>query len=324
MDPGREVGEFLVETGDVVKEGTVLAIYDDAALRLEKEQLLLDREQLVFDLESAGLRIRTLKRERSQAEASQRGDYDLQILEAEAELERKEYDLAGKDREIEALERKLSEHEAASPCEGAVEAVDRESGSLSIVPKDSYEFIFSAGEDELEGFQEGDAVTVSSRDGSLSLAGKVEKVGMGDPSNGETDVGAARASLYPVRGTVAGADDFLPGQHVYIEKAEAGEGKLAADGGHGPNSDSDGEVDDVREAEILLPEGYVEDASGKPWVWAAGEDGRLEKRPITLGAYNDRHSAWQVEAGLSMTDYLAWPSALWEEGQEADFGESKT
>ncbi len=65
----------------------------------------------------------------------------------------------------------------------------------------------------------------------------------------------------------------------------------------------------------------MEDASGKPWVWAAGEDGRLEKRPVTLGAYNDRHSAWQVEEGLSMTDYLAWPSALLEEGQEADFGE---
>ena len=65
----------------------------------------------------------------------------------------------------------------------------------------------------------------------------------------------------------------------------------------------------------------MKDASGNPWVWAAGEDGRIEKRRIVLGSYNDRHSAWQAEEGLSMTDYLAWPSALLEEGMEADFGE---
>jgi hypothetical protein len=47
----------------------------------------------------------------------------------------------------------------------------------------------------------------------------------------------------------------------------------------------------------------------------------MEKRPVTLGAYNDRHSAWQIKEGVSMTDYLAWLSALLEEGQKADFGE---
>ena len=111
-------------------------------------------------------------------------------------------------------------------------------------------------------------------------------------------------------GTVTGAGGFLPGQHVYIEKAQNGKEAEAGEG-----------APEGGEAEILLPEGYVEDASEKPWVWAAGDDGRMEKRPVTLGAYNDRHSAWQVEGGLSMTDYLAWPSALLEEGQKADFGE---
>ena len=335
LDSGRENGGFLVEAGDPVEEGAVLAVYDNASLLLDREQLLLDREQLAFDVENADLQIRTLKRERSQAEAAQRGDYDLQILNAEAELSRKEYDLSRKDREIAALEETLSERDVVSPCKGVVEEVDREGGSLSIVPEDVYEFTFSAGEEEIREFQAGDAVRVTSRDGSLALTGTIDRAGTETPSESETASGAARASLYPVSGTVTGADAFLPGQHVYIEKEEAAKEETASEGaedgldgqalegGSSPEGETDdnGETDDSGEAKILLPEGYVEDASGKPWVWAAGEDGLLEKRPVTLGAYNDRHSAWQIKEGLSMTDYLAWPSALLEEGQEADFGE---
>lgn len=340
LDSGRENEGFLVEAGDPVEEGTVLAVYDNASLLLDREQLLLDREQMAFDVENANLQIRTLKRERSQAEAAQRGDYDLQILNAEAELSQKEYDLSRKDREIAALEETLSEKEVVSPCKGVVEEVDREGGSLSIVPEDVYEFTFQAGEEEIREFQAGDAVRLTSRDGSLVLAGTIDRTGTESPSESETASGAARASLYPVSGTVTGAGAFLPGQHVYVEKEEAAQEEAVKEetasegaaggldgapleGGNGPEGETDdsGETNDSGEAEILLPEGYVEDASGKPWVWAAGEDSRLEKRPVTLGAYNDRHNAWQVEEGLSMTDYLAWPSALLEEGQEADFGE---
>ena len=61
------------------------------------------------------------------------------------------------------------------------------------------------------------------------------------------------------------------------------------------------------EEEIVLPQGYILDVDGDPWVWAAGDGGTLEKRSVSLGAYNDRKSAYVVETGLSMTDYLAWP-----------------
>ena len=88
--------------------------------------------------------------------------------------------------------------------------------------------------------------------------------------------------MYPVNGTVTGAGAFLSGQHVYIEKGDSAvEG--AADGPDGPaaggikgigdtgsENRSDGETDGTEEAEIILPEGYVEDVSGKPWVWATG------------------------------------------------------
>ena len=69
---------------------------------------------------------------RSQAEAAQRGDYDLQILQAETDLSQKEYDLSRKDREIVTMEEKLSEKEVVSPYRGVVTEVDREGGSLAL------------------------------------------------------------------------------------------------------------------------------------------------------------------------------------------------
>jgi len=255
LDPGRETEGFLAEAGDLVTEGSILAIYDNSALLLEKEQLLLDREQRGFELESGELQIRTLKRERSQAEAARRGDYDLQILNAEAEQERKEYELGRKDREIAALEEKLEEHELLSPCKGTVAEVDREGGSLSIVPEDEYVFTLSAGEEEIKEFRAGDAVSVTSRDESFSIEGKVERVGTENSAGDEAASGAARASMYPVSGTVTEADGFLQGQHVYIEKVQTG----------GETEKGEGNQEG-RETEILLPEGYVEDSSGEPWV----------------------------------------------------------
>ena len=310
LDEGRETDGFLVDVGDPVREGTVLAVYNNSSLLFEKEQLLLDREQLAFDLENAGLQIRALRQERSQAEADQRGSFDLQILSAQAELEQKEYDLSRKDREIAAMEEKLEQREVVSPCEGVVSEADREGGSLSIVPEDAYEFEFSVSEEELKNFRAGEVVAVASRDGELSCEGIVERVWSGNPAENETVSGGEKMSVYPVFGSVEQADGFLAGQHVYIEKAEAGRA-----------SEEKREETEISEEEILLPEGYIEDAQGEPWVWAAGEDGKLFKQPVTLGAYNDRHSAWQVTEGLSMTDYLAWPSALLKEGGKADFGE---
>ncbi|MCI8466322.1 MAG: hypothetical protein HFI63_10820 [Lachnospiraceae bacterium] len=311
LDEGRETGGFLVEVGDPVKEGSILATYDNASLLLEKEQLLLDREQILFDLENSKLQIRTLKQERNQAEASQKEDYGLQILNAQADLEQKEYELGRKDREVAILEEKLAVRDVVSPCEGVVTEIDSNNGSLSIVSEGSYKFQFSVSEEELKDFQAGDTVTLTSRDGKNSCKGTVSRTDSETPAKSETSSGAARASMYPVCGTVMDAEGFLPGQHIYIGKAEPGEEK----------ADLEQEKKSVADAKILLPEGYVEDASGEPWVWVVGESGQIEKRPVILGVYNDRQNAWQVTEGLSMTDYLAWPSALLEEGQKADFGE---
>ena len=58
---------------------------------------------------------------------------------------------------------------------------------------------------------------------------------------------------------------------------------------------------------IHLPEWYIVDAEGSPFVWAQGSNGKLEKRSITLGNYDEDLCTYVVESGLTPEDYIAFP-----------------
>ncbi len=297
LDDGREKGGFLVAAGDHVNTGTVLAVYDNSGLLLEKEQLELDMEQMELTLDNLYLQIRTLKNDREQASGSDREGYNLQILNIQSQAEQSEYDLKLKERELETLEKKLEEDQIVSPCEGIVTEIDENAGSISILAEGAYELSFTVSEEELERFQTGMTLYITDRDGKNSCEGTVSRIEAGNPQTGDGE----KKTRYPVCAVLEYAEGFLNGQHVYAEIA--GE-----------------EEQETENAFLLLPEGYIEEEEEKPWVWAVGENGTLQKRQITLGAYNDRNHAYEVTGGLSMTDYLAWPAASLKEGMPADFG----
>ena len=48
---------------------------------------------------------------------------------------------------------------------------------------------------------------------------------------------------------------------------------------------------------------------GSAYVWAEGSHGKLEKRTVTLGEYNEETDLYDVTGGLSETDYIAFPDA---------------
>ena len=52
---------------------------------------------------------------------------------------------------------------------------------------------------------------------------------------------------------------------------------------------------------------FINDAEGKPWVWAQNSKGKLEKRSITLGEYNTETDTYPVTDGLTAEDYIAFP-----------------
>ena len=312
LDEGRETGGLLAEPGDHVESGAVLAIYDNTNLSLEREELILSKEQAELNASSLDTQRKSLEKSRREAQTKEeRESLDLQLLELKSQSEQAAFEIRSKEREIAALDQKLSLTQVTAPCAGIVTAVGEDGKSLTLVSEGTYELTFSVSEEEVKSFSGGAAITVTDRKGEIGYEGTVSRVETGNPQE------SGGLSEYQVHAVLEGADQLFPGQHVYAElKNEAGSG---SDGQSGSAEEADEPLSGSET--ILLPEGYISDLDGTPWVWAAGRDGRLEKRTVTLGAYNDRHSACEITGGLSMTDYVAWPGTSLREGQQADFGE---
>jgi HlyD family secretion protein len=84
------------------------------------------------------------------------------------------------------------------------------------------------------------------------------------------------------------------GQHVYIEP--------------------DNGQEDVKTG-VWISEFYIVDTdTASPYVWAANEKERLEKRSVVLGEYDEALGEYEIVSGLMEDDYIAFPDDTLEEG----------
>ena len=49
------------------------------------------------------------------------------------------------------------------------------------------------------------------------------------------------------------------------------------------------------------------------WVWAE-KDGKLEKRTVTVGTFDESYNTYEILDGLAAEDYIAFPADGMEEG----------
>lgn len=91
------------------------------------------------------------------------------------------------------------------------------------------------------------------------------------------------------------------GQHVYIERDQ------------GQAEKKDG---------LWLSDYYIVGADTEdPFVWAANEKNRLEKRPVVLGKHDDELNEYEIVEGLTRDDCIAFPTDLLEEGNMTEVGD---
>ena len=189
-----------------------------------------------------------------------------------------------------------------SPVTGRVQAVS-ESGTdnygnpkpyITIQKTGAYRVKGTIGELQRGAVMEGTAMQVFSRtDESQSWKGTVTLVDYENPSQGNendmyygvsTDEMSA-SSKYPFYLELESTDGLLLGQHVYLEL----------------------DMGDVKLPELTVSSAficYAED--GSTYVWAENK-GKLEKRPVTLGAYILETDSYEILSGLSKEDYIAFP-----------------
>lgn len=302
-DSDKTIAELKVKAGDDVQEGQILFAYDTEQLQLTLDKQRLEKEQLVASIENFKSQIEDLEKQKKRVKESAQLQYTVQIQSLQVDLKEAELNLQAKEREVAKSEDVLANAEVKSPVTGRVQAIN-ESGTdnqgrpapyITIQQSGSYRVKGTLGELQRGAIMEGTRMRIASRtDESIYWVGTVTLVDYENPTqdnpNGmyygmESDE-MSSSSKYPFYIELDTTEGLILGQHVYLqlEKEEGEETGLP-----------------VSMAFLCY------DDDGTAYVWAESDRGRLEKRIVTLGAPNDMMGTVSIVGGLTETDYIAFP-----------------
>lgn len=313
-DSEKTVAECLVEVGQEVHAGDVLFRYDVEAMRLSVESAKLELEQLQNQVNSYERQIAQLEKEKKSASKSEQLSYTLQIQEAQLDQAEAQYNLKQKQMEMEKLEKSTENADVCAEVDGVVQSIN-ENGSggdyygygesdnayITIMETGTYRIKGSVSENNVYALYEGMEVTVQSRtDPGMTWSGTVSEINTGSTEEENNNGGyyeennGENASKYSFYVELTDSEGMMMGQHVYILP-------YALDRSNGTG--------------VVLPASFVVDPEGAAYVWAAGSKDTLEKRSVTLGAYDDVLMTYAIESGLTTEDYIADPASALTEGQ---------
>lgn len=299
-DSDKSVSELHVKEGQDVKEGDPLFTYDTDQLQLSADKLDLEREQLNSSMSDYDTQIGQLERDRDKAPADRKLQYTIQIQTLEVSKKEAELNLKTKTMELQKAKQLLENATVTSPVTGRIQAIN-ENGTDSQGNAAAYITIQQAGSYRVKGiigeFQQsalrvGDRVKMISRvDSSRVWSGTVKQIDYENPVKSENNYGMSSdsvntASKYYFYIDLDTIEGLIMGQHLYLER------DTGTAGGTGIP---------VNSAYICFEE------DGSAYVWAENSRGKLEKRSVTLGEYNEETDFYDVTQGLAETDYIAFP-----------------
>lgn len=218
-----------------------------------------------------------------------------QLKKAKAEQERKvkEQDLALRMAEAEynIMQAEVNDGKVYAQFDGKVvsllseeEARQEKKPLMKVSAGGGFYIEVSVSELERENMRIGMEVSVNDWESGQTYTGKVESIGdfpiQGDGWNG---IGNPNASYYPFVVFVDGEADLQAGRYASVSYATG-----------------------TGESGIYLENPFLRTEDGESYVYVRGENGKLEKRTVTVGK-----SLWgsytEVLSGLTEEDYLAFP-----------------
>ena len=311
-DSDKTIKELLVKAGDDVKKDQILFSYDTEQLQLTLDKQRLEKEQLEATIENYKRQIEDLEKQAKKVKESARLQYTVQIQSLQVDLKEAELNLQAKEREVAKSEDVLNNAEVKSPVDGRVQTINESGtdqygnpvgGYITIQQSGSYRVKGTLGELQRGGIMEGSRMRVSSRtDENTYWLGTVSLVDYENPTQGNQNnmyYGVAtdemtNSSKYPFYIELDSTEGLILGQHVYLT-LEKEEGEAAG---------------------IPLSMAFLcYDDAGTPYVWAENSRGKLEKRVVTLGEPNEMMGTVSIIEGLTEIDYIAFPDGeLCQEG----------
>ena len=340
LESGRTVKEVQVKTGDQVKKGQLLFEYDLSSIQQSLEEAQLDLDRLKNEASSLQEQINTLEKEKKQANKDSQLSYTIEIETNKMNRKKNEYSQKSKSAEIEKLQNATNNTEVRSSIDGVIQKIDTSklssddsdevsddsstdssdmssdsSGSdgssgnafITILSTGAYRVKGTVNELNIQNIVEGESVIVRSRVDSTQTwkgtMGTIDKDAASSSNSGNSSYisssdgsdDSTTSSTYPFYVNLDSSDGLMLGQHVYIEPDEGQEEKKAG---------------------LWLSEVYIVDAdTDSPYVWAADDKKKLEKRSVILGQYDENLGEYEIADGLSKNDYIAYPSDELKEGQ---------
>lgn len=342
IESGRKVKEVQVKTGEEVKKGQLLFEYDLSSIEDDLKQAQLDLDRLKNEQISLTEQISTLEAEKKKAKAEDQLSYTIEIETNKMNLKKNEYSQKSKQSEIDKLQSATQNTEVRSEIDGLIQKIDTskmtsddgdsvddssamDSTSSSDSSSDSSAFItiLSTGayrvkgkvnEQNRDSIVPGEAVIIRSRvDSSKTWKGTMGSIdvnnGTSDDSSNDMYFGMSSTSSddqttstsYPFYVELDSSENLMLGQHVYIERDI------------GQDDQKDG---------LWLSDYYILDTdTNEPYVWAANDKNRLEKRYVTLGKHDDDLGEYEIVDGLTKKDAIAFPTEALEEGEKTEVGD---
>ena len=311
-DGDRTIAELLVKEGDDVKEGDPLFSYDTEELQLTLDKQKLELEQMKASILSYEDQIKKMEKEMNRVSGNAKLQYSVQIQTTQVDLKETQLKIKTKEAEVQKSEEILEHATVMSPVTGRVQAINERGTNqegepapyITIQKTGAYRVKGILGELQRGTITEGSRIKITSRtDPEAQWGGTVSQVDfenpikndnmgmMMGPGGGKDEM--TQSSQYPFYIKLDSTDGLIMGQHVYLQ-LDSGEGEafqLAVDGSF-----------------ITMEE------DGSAWVWAETSRGRLEKRDVILGGYNEMQNLYEITGGLTKDDYIAFPDASCEPG----------
>jgi len=314
LNQDRTVKELLVERGQHVEVGTALFIYDVESFRADLSQANLDMERIDTNIFNLTKQKEQLEAEKLKAKEDEQFDYTMQIQSTEMQIKQTEYEKVSKEVTIQNIQQSIENATVYSQLAGVVKSINttgsyNNSGQLepyiSILASGDLQIKGSVNEQNLSEIMIGMPVLLHSRVDDSVWRGVIHKLDTDNPNMNDSNMyygggGGQSSTTYPFYITLDSSAGLNMGQHVYIEM-DYGQGE-------------------VKEG-LWLNEFYIAWDEETPYVWARNTDGKLEKRIITLGAYDEDMYEYEVVAGLSLEDNIAMPDEYLEEGMKTEIGE---
>jgi len=248
---------------------------------------------------------------------------DAQQGSAEEELNIETYklDLAAKKKELSSINKNIKNSVVKSKTNGKVlkintalgKGVEAEAESdtsqensdntyILIVAQGDYQVKARINETNMQkgAPKAGDRVTIYSRITDDTWTGVVKSLRSDQTSTDEEntnsseedefidDTAAETDTKYPCTITLDSSEGLMLGQHVLVSVGE-----------------NDQATDSDKDKSFYLDETYILEEGGNYYVFADNGKGRIEKRKIKIGEYNEDEGCYLIKGGLELTDLIA-------------------